>query len=157
MAPPVGARSRRVRFVFFYRTSYVGSASRQHLATVIRYADCVKQPFQTSWHRLVANFTSFITWLLRLWFKHVEKKVLIIGWTWRQVYRAEVDLETFWKTFEDDLNGCGPRPWTVGIYLLLKKTEMILCGVYKWLLFWTYIVEFCLRTSRYGGRIQLLP
>ena len=32
-------RSWRVRFVFFFRTSYVGLTSRQHLATVIRYAD----------------------------------------------------------------------------------------------------------------------
>ena len=29
VAPPVGTRSRRVRFVFFYRTSYVGLTSRQ--------------------------------------------------------------------------------------------------------------------------------
>ena len=31
MPPPVGTRSRRVRFVIFFRTSYVGSKSRQHL------------------------------------------------------------------------------------------------------------------------------
>ena len=30
----VGTRCRRIRFVFFYRTSYVGLTSRQHLATV---------------------------------------------------------------------------------------------------------------------------
>ena len=64
VAPPVGTRCRRVRFVFFHKTSYVESRSRQHLATVIRYADCIKQPFQTSRRRLVANYTSFITRLL---------------------------------------------------------------------------------------------
>ena len=37
VAPPVGTRCQRVRFVFFYRMSYVGSRSHQHLATVIRY------------------------------------------------------------------------------------------------------------------------
>ena len=31
MPPPVGTRSRRVGFVIFFRTSYVGSKSRQHL------------------------------------------------------------------------------------------------------------------------------
>ena len=67
VAPPVGTRSRRVRFVFFYRMSYVGLAPRQHLATVIRYADCVKQRFRPSRRRLVANYTSFITRLLWLW------------------------------------------------------------------------------------------
>ena len=41
----------------------------QYLATVIRYADCVKRPFRQSRRRLVANFTSFITRLLRLWYK----------------------------------------------------------------------------------------
>ena len=46
VAPPVGTRSRRVRCVFFYRASYVGSTSRQDLATVTRYADCVKRPFR---------------------------------------------------------------------------------------------------------------
>ena len=66
VAPPVGTRSWRVRFVFFYRTSYVGSTSRQHLATVIRYANCVKQRFRPSGRRLVANYTSFITRLLWL-------------------------------------------------------------------------------------------
>ena len=45
VAPPVATRSRRVKFVFFHRTSYVRSTSRQHLATVIRYADCVNRPF----------------------------------------------------------------------------------------------------------------
>ena len=55
VAPPVGTRSRRVRFVFFYRSSYVESTSRQHLTTVIRYADCVKQRFRPSRRRLVAN------------------------------------------------------------------------------------------------------
>ena len=54
----------RVRFVFIYRTSYVGSTSRQNLATVTRYADCVKQHFRPSRRRLVANYTSFITRLL---------------------------------------------------------------------------------------------
>ena len=46
VAPPVVTRSRGVEFVFFYRTSCVGLTSRQHLATAIRYADCVKQPFR---------------------------------------------------------------------------------------------------------------
>ena len=64
VAPPVGTRCRRVRFVLFYRTSYAGSTSRQHLATVTRYADCVKQHFQTARRRLVANYTKFITRLL---------------------------------------------------------------------------------------------
>ena len=77
VAPPVGTRSRRVRFVFFYRTSYVGSTSRQHLATVIRYADCVKQSFQTSRRRQRENFTSAITRLLRLWFNHADKRTII--------------------------------------------------------------------------------
>ena len=67
VAPPVGTTSRRVRFVFFYRTSYVGSTSRQHLVTVIRSTDCVKQPFQTSRRRQRDNIPSFITRLLRLW------------------------------------------------------------------------------------------
>ena len=69
VAPPVGTRSWRVKFVFFYVTSYVGSTSHQHLATVIRYADSVnsvKQPFRPSRRRLVANFTSLITRLIRL-------------------------------------------------------------------------------------------
>ena len=34
MAPPVGMRSRWVRFVFFYRTSYVGSTTRQHSSRI---------------------------------------------------------------------------------------------------------------------------
>ena len=48
VAPPVETRSRRVRFGFFNRKSYVWLTSRQHLATVIRYADCVKQRFRPS-------------------------------------------------------------------------------------------------------------
>ena len=61
VAPPVGKRFRRVRFVSFYRPSYVGSTTRQHLAIAIRYAACVKQPFQTYRRRQRENYTSFIT------------------------------------------------------------------------------------------------
>ena len=63
VAPPAAPRSGRVRFVFFYRASYVGLTSRQHLATVIRYADCVKEHFRASRRCQAENFTSFITGL----------------------------------------------------------------------------------------------
>ena len=48
VTPPAAPRSGRVKFVFLYRTSYVGLTSRQHLATVIRYADCVKTVFSST-------------------------------------------------------------------------------------------------------------
>ena len=66
VAPPAAPRFGRVKFVFFYRTSYVGLTSCQHLATVIRYADCVKQHFRPSRRHQVDNFTSFISRLSRL-------------------------------------------------------------------------------------------
>ena len=62
-----GDESWRVRFGFFYRTSYVGLTSRQHLATVIRYADCVKRTFRASRRCLRENFNSFNTWFIILW------------------------------------------------------------------------------------------
>ena len=67
VAPPAAPRSGRVKFVFFNRASYVGLTSRQHLATVIRYADHIKQHFRLSRRHHAANFTIFITRLLRLW------------------------------------------------------------------------------------------
>ena len=67
VAPPAAPRSGRVKFVFIYRTSYVGLTSSQHLATVIRYADRVNQHFRASRRHQAENFTSFITRLIRLW------------------------------------------------------------------------------------------
>ena len=82
MAPPAAPRSGRVKFVFFYITSYVGLTSR-HLATIIRYADHVKQHFRLSRRHQAANFTGFITRLLRLWC--CDNKHLKISFAWKIV------------------------------------------------------------------------
>ena len=90
VAPPVGTTSRRVWFVFFYRTSYVRSSSHQHLATVIRYFDCVKQHFQTSRRHLMANYTKFITRLLRLCYRPISNLTFLSKLLERAAYEQIV-------------------------------------------------------------------
>ena len=59
VAPPVGTRCQRVRFVFFYRTSYVGSRSR-HCYKIRRerlhYAVFVILTYKTSYNFIETNY-----------------------------------------------------------------------------------------------------
>ena len=95
----VAMRSWQVRFVFFYRTSYVGLTSRQHLATVIRYADCVKQHFRASRRHLVVNYTSFITRLLWLCCYYRTRKGVIkpgFNYVWIEIEAMFLGLSWGW-------------------------------------------------------------